>query len=369
MVTKFLSFFTPPVRDNIEESERARFLHFALFVVTGASIILGILNLPGKSDLGIFLLAIAALSLLGIPANKAGHYVPAALFISGLMLVLLTYSLLAGVGLKDAALIGYPIFIIFASYLFKRRAVWFATLLAIGSVILVYFLLQNGVVPPAHYSDESQLKALIVLFLAVGFLFWVVVDNWERVLKSLEEAYDLTLTGWGQALEIRDHETGGHSQRVVEMTLALAERMGIRRNQLDHIRRGVLLHDIGKMGVPDAILLKKGKLSEAEKVIVKQHPVYARNMLENIPFLKPAMDIPYCHHERWNGGGYPKGLSGEEIPLAARIFAVVDVWDALTTDRPYRTAWSHAKAREYIRAQSGVQFDPRVVEAFLKLVA
>lgn len=368
MLTKVIEFLKPPEYETIEQTHKARFLHIALFVATAACILLGIQNLSGKSDLDVFLFLFGVISFLCIPANKRGYYTQVALFIAGLMLILITYSLIAGVGLKDAGVIAYPIFIVLASYLFSKKAVLYTTLLSIGSVLIVYYLIQTGFPMPARYTDKGQLEVILVLFPAVGFLFWAVMESWERILKNLKDTYDLTLSGWGQALEYRDRETHGHSQRVVEMTLALAKQLGIPRWKLDHIRRGALLHDIGKMAVPDAILLKKGSLSDDEWRVVKKHPIDAKNLLERIPFLKPALDIPYTHHERWDGSGYPEGLSGEDIPLAARVFAVVDVWDALTSDRPYRAAWPEEKARDYIRDQSGILFDPQVVKAFLEFV-
>ena len=286
------------------------------------------------------------------------------------MLVIITYSLIAGIGLKDAGLIAYPIFIMFSSYLFSKKAVIYTTLLSFGSVAFVYYLDRGGHLNSSvRYSSESQLMVIFVLFLAACFILWVVVDDWEKIAKNLSDTYDLTLSGWGQALEFRDRETEGHSQRVVEMTVALARRLGIPEKNLDHIRRGALLHDIGKMAVPDAILLKKGPLSEDEWKVVNMHPVHARKLLENIPYLKMAREIPYSHHERWDGSGYPEGLSKEEIPFSARIFAVVDVWDALISDRPYHQAWPEEKAREYIRDQSGILFDPQVVKAFLEFMS
>jgi len=152
---------------------------------------------------------------------------------------------------------------------------------------------------------------------------------------------------------------------VTELTLKLAESMGISKQDLVHVRRGALLHDIGKLGVPDQILLKPDKLTNEEWEIMHQHPNYALEMLKPISYLRPALDIPYCHHEKWDGSGYPRGLKGEQIPLMARIFAVVDVWDALTSDRPYRPAWTEEKALEYIREQAGLHFDPDIVDAFL----
>jgi response regulator RpfG family c-di-GMP phosphodiesterase len=188
----------------------------------------------------------------------------------------------------------------------------------------------------------------------------------QRSNHELSRAYDATLEGWSQTLDMRDRETEGHTRRVTETTLRLAEDLGVEQSQLAHIRRGALLHDIGKMGVPDSILLKPGRLTPEEWAVMRKHPVYAYNLLSLIEFLRPAIDIPYCHHEKWNGKGYPRGLKADEIPIAARIFAVADVWDALCSDRPYRRAWPETQARQYIRSLSGIHFDPRVVELFFE---
>ena len=185
---------------------------------------------------------------------------------------------------------------------------------------------------------------------------------------ELSRAYDETLEGWARALEMRDMETHGHSDRVTDLTLLLAVKMKIKSNQLVHIRRGALLHDIGKMSIPDDILNKPGKLDDQEWNIMRQHPIYAHKMLSPIRYLHPALDIPYCHHEKWDGSGYPRGLKGMDIPLSARIFAVVDVWDALNSDRPYRKAWPQEKTLAYIKEESGKHFDPDVVDTFLKLI-
>jgi len=169
-------------------------------------------------------------------------------------------------------------------------------------------------------------------------------------------------------LELRDRETEGHSERVTELTLKVAKKLGIEGEALVHIRRGALLHDIGKLAIPDSILLKPGPLNAEEWEMMKKHPVYAYELLSRIEYLKPALDIPYYHHERWDGSGYPKGLRGEEIPLPARIFSVVDVYDALTSDRPYRKAWTNEEAIKYIKDESGRLFDPKVVKAFLEVL-
>lgn len=188
----------------------------------------------------------------------------------------------------------------------------------------------------------------------------------EKLANEVVLAYDQTIEGWSNALDLRDEETEGHSRRVTDRTVTIAVAMGFTPDELVDVRRGALLHDIGKMGVPDAILHKPGPLDEDEWELMREHPGYAKRMLERIGYLGRALDIPYCHHERWDGSGYPQGLSGEEIPLSARIFAVVDVWDALSTDRPYRSAWSANQVREKLLAESGKHFDPQAVEEFLR---
>jgi len=196
----------------------------------------------------------------------------------------------------------------------------------------------------------------------------MLFDGMRKANLDLRRAYDETIEGWALALEYRDQETEGHSRRVTELTVQLAERLGVEGEELLNIRRGAILHDVGKMGIPDNILQKPGPLTESEREIMKQHPVYAYKMLSSIDFLVSALDIPYCHHENWDGSGYPMGLKGEEIPLAARIFSIIDVWDALNFDRPYRPGWEKDRVIEYIRDLSGKQFDPRVAEAFFLML-
>ena len=194
-----------------------------------------------------------------------------------------------------------------------------------------------------------------------------LIEDLKKSNQELEWAYQATLEGWVRALDLRDKETVGHTQRVTKLTERLARQMGVDDAALLHIRRGALLHDIGKMAIPDSILLKPGELTEEERALVRKHPVYAYEMLYPIEFLRPAIDIPYCHHEKWDGTGYPRGLKGEEIPFAARIFPVLDVWDALVSNRPYRKALPQDEVRRYIKADSGKHFDPRVVEAFMAI--
>lgn len=202
----------------------------------------------------------------------------------------------------------------------------------------------------------------------------VAIDNatmFEELQGSRNElmhAYDSTIAGWSHALDMRDKETEGHSRRVAEMTVRIAREVGIRDEELDHINRGAYLHDIGKMAIPDSILLKPARLTEEERKTMELHTIYAHDMLRDIHYLQPAIDIPLYHHEKWDGTGYPRGLKGRDIPLAARIFATVDVWDALSSDRPYRNAWPEQKVIDYICSESGTHFDPEMVDIFMKVL-
>jgi putative nucleotidyltransferase with HDIG domain len=199
--------------------------------------------------------------------------------------------------------------------------------------------------------------------------FNTMVASLNQSQKDLINAYDSTLEGWAKALELRDKDTEGHSERVTSLTVQLAEAVGIQGEALVNLRRGALLHDIGKMGTPDAILHKNGPLGQEERRIIQQHPQHAYDMLKHIDYLNAALEIPYCHHEKWNGTGYPRGLKGEEIPISARVFAIVDVYDALMNDRSYRKALPRQDVIAYLRIQSGLHFDPSILEVFLRILA
>jgi putative nucleotidyltransferase with HDIG domain len=232
-----------------------------------------------------------------------------------------------------------------------------------------------GVLEILHRSSLTPSPDWLSFLETLGGQAAIAIENstlFQKLQRSnfdLEIAYEATIEGWSHALDLRDKETEGHTRRVTNMTLKLARSMGFTDQQLTHIRRGALLHDIGKMGVPDRILLKPDKLTAEEWEVMYQHPQLAHEWLAPITYLQPALDIPYCHHEKWDGTGYPRGLKGREIPMAARIFAIVDVWDALTNERPYRPAWPVMKAIEFIKQNSGIHFDPQVAELFLKDIA
>jgi HD-GYP domain-containing protein (c-di-GMP phosphodiesterase class II) len=237
-------------------------------------------------------------------------------------------------------------------------------LIAKGSVKGVLEVFNRSAMAP----DNEWLDFLNILAgqIAIALDSVQLFDNLERANVNLVMAYDATIDGWARALELRDRETEGHSRRVTDMTLRIADAMGISEEKQADIRRGALLHDIGKMAIPDSILLKSSPLDEREWEVMRRHPEIGYNLLLPIDFLKASLDIPYCHHEKWDGTGYPRGLKGEQIPLAARIFAVVDIYDALGSKRPYRPAWPREKILEHISSIAGSHLDPTAVEVFFK---
>ena len=237
----------------------------------------------------------------------------------------------------------------------------------IGNQIMGVISIESEL-PDAFTEADERLITTLAAQAAITLDNNKLLEDLQKSNDRLFQAYDDTIEGWSNALDLRDKETEGHTLRVTSLAEDLAQKMGIPDSDMIHVRRGSLLHDIGKMGVPDRILLKPDKLTDDEWVIMREHPVHAYNLLSRIEFLRPALNIPHYHHEKWDGSGYPDGLKGEQIPLAARIFAIIDVFDALTSDRPYRPAWARNKAIDYILEQSGAHFDPNVVDVFMKLL-
>lgn len=237
------------------------------------------------------------------------------------------------------------------------------------------FLASLGYTISILFYDMFYLYNFTSIITLFGISFAAFITSWqfnkslkknETLFNELEQSYETTLDSWSRALDLRDKETEGHTQRVAELTLRIAKKMNFSKEELIHIRRGALLHDIGKLGVPDNILLKPGPLTDEEMNFMRQHTKFAYELIYPIEYLRPALSIPTTHHEKWDGSGYPGGLKGDQIPLAARIFAIVDVYDALTSDRPYRPAWSKEKVIQYIRENSGTHFDPQIVPVFLQ---
>jgi adenylate cyclase len=286
-------------------------------------------------------------------------------------------------GGQDVAIIGSSLpqtFLVQPSQVTRAQIFGLATLsilLVIGAGVVVANRITKPLLQVVQASSEVAKGNLTVKLETRGndelatlaSAFNEMVTSLDRSNRELMDAYNSTLEGWSKALELRDEDTEGHTQRVTDMTVFLARRMGFTGDDLVQIRRGALLHDIGKMGVPDAILNKPGPLTDEEWEVMRKHPIYAYQMLSPIEYLKPALAIPCCHHERWDGSGYPLGWKGYDIPLPARIFAVVDVWDALRSDRPYRGAWEEERVLEHLKEGKGTHFDPEVVEEFLTMLA
>jgi HD-GYP domain-containing protein (c-di-GMP phosphodiesterase class II) len=288
----------------------------------------------------------------------------------------ISFSIIGAASLSDATYLEY-LMVIFAlpigisSFIIRPSSSFLFALLATVSYIISSII--------SGYAWEYNLIAVLSLF-ALAFMTWVIAQQLEDVFKKnnalyndlqrsnneLKNAYETTLEGWSHALDLRDRETEGHTQRVTALTMRMAKSMGFSAEELIHIRRGALLHDIGKLGVPEEVLHKRGELTDSEWQIMRRHTQFAYDMIYPISYLHPAIDIPFCHHEKWDGTGYPRKLKGEQIPLSARIFAIVDVYDALSSNRPYREAWPKNKVLEYIRNQSGTHFEPKIVDIFIR---
>jgi hypothetical protein len=275
-------------------------------------------------------------------------------------------NILSGTFLNMAVTLSY----LLASYILASIFLKTSWMAVYGYGTNLIILLLPALAPKVVHGFPDIFGPLAVGLISVTLLI-ISIEHRNRIEQDrqveLRQAYDNTLEGWSRALEIRDKETEGHSQRVTRLTLRLARACGMHGEELDSIYRGALLHDIGKMAIPDAILSKKTSLDDEEWSVMRTHPKIASDMLSAIAFLQPALVVPAYHHERWNGEGYPNGLRGEEIPISARIFSVVDVWDALLSDRPYRKAWQKEQAIQYLKEQSGKQFDPTIVERFIAL--
>ena len=289
--------------------------------------------------------------------NQKGHV----LLVGWIFCMFLLLAIVAYYGSFDFPLMFFVMawLVVIASFILQP---WASFLFAgIAITIFMWIPEQSG-----NTVDFGSFPLAGLVILAIGA--YTISGILNKSISEAVRAYDETIHGWANALEIRNSEPLGHSQRVLNLTLSLARKLGIRGPDLIHVRRGVLLHDIGKMGIPDAILHKPSALTEEEWMVVRKHPDHARDYFSGISYLTSAMDIPFFHHERWDGTGYPHGLQGEHIPLPARIFAVVDAWDVLQSDRPYREAWSREKALEYIQEHAHKHFDPRVVEVFTRSV-
>ncbi len=360
-----------------EKNQRIRTLSAIIWIVLIAALALGILNIQFKtwdSVIALFGLALICIPLLWL--NSKGQLLPAAFVLSAIVLMVINLSIFDGDGIRELGILAYPIFIMIGVLFFGKRATPYFSLAAIASLIGIVALEIKGYIHPTIGTTRFDILLPIVILLLVAAAFiWVVVSNIEKHLARVEQSeaelrrnYDLTLGAWAKVLEYRDKETEGHSRRLVDLSARLAQALGLSEEEIGHLRRGAMLHDIGKMAIPDEILLKPGALNDAERRMMEKHPVYAKQMLSQVDFLQPCVAVAYSHHERWDGLGYPEGLKGKEIPLSARIFAVVDQWDALTSDRPYRKAWTREFVIAYFRENAGKIYDPEIVDVFLRII-
>ena len=372
-IQRWLKF---PQRTPLEGKLNKRTLTAVLLGVAYTSLVLALDALYLKSIRpGYLLFTLSILCLLGLQINEQIHNTVLSLIASAIFLAAVFYSLITGGGIHDPMVLAYPIVIFIGSLLFGKRASFSFFLVSAVSLILIGFLQIKGVIHTSYGADVGDIVTQVVLIAAEVYLVWISMENMETNLRRAEqseallnESYDKTLEGWAKALEFRDRETEGHCRRVTNLSVRLAYLLGLPDDEITLIYRGALLHDIGKMAIPDSILFKPGPLDETEWALMRRHPLYAKEMLENIPYLRAAIPIPYCHHERWDGKGYPQGLKGEEIPLPSRIFTIVDNWEALTSDRPYRKAMAKDEIIGYIEKNAGKIFDPHIVALFIEMI-
>jgi putative nucleotidyltransferase with HDIG domain len=361
-----------------ENSQRVRTLSIIIWIAMLVSFSLGLLTIQLKTWLSVVaLVGLAAFCIPLLWLNNIGYTNVSSILLKLISLMVINFLVWDGNGIHDVGMLAYPVFIVISILLLSNR--WealFFTLAAIGSVVTtIYFEIHGYIHPTIHPAGFGDLVPILILFITVAIVTSVIMRNLDEDLEcvkksenELRESYELTLGAWSKVLGYRDKETEDHCCRLVDLSTQLARKFNLSEEEIVHLRRGALMHDIGKLAIPDNILLKAGPLDADERKIMERHPVYAKQMLSKISFLQPSIDIVYNHHERWDGSGYPNGLKGEQIPLAARIFAVVDQWDALRSDRPYRKAWSVEKTVAYFRDNVGILHDPKIVEVFLPLV-
>ena len=376
-------------RDNIASSLINLIILIGLLGLILLEILRGI-----KSEIflvAVVIVAIMAVARVGVQRGKS--QIISLLFLGFAWVSFTATILFLENGLRAPVYIATQLFlVVYAGLMHGRKAVIVVSVLSLTVSGIVTFMESRGIflMEPRIPDVRFSIIALFIFIPTIGFLLTRTLENLQlsislyrnesriryeseqnvkQLNQELELAYQTTLEGWARALELKDKETEGHSHRVTDLTIEVAEKFDFDENAIRYVYYGALLHDIGKMGIPDEILNKPGELTPEERAIINQHPIYAFEMLKDIEYLQQAISIPYSHHENWDGTGYPQGLQGEEIPLPARIFSVVDNWDALTSDRPYRNAWKKEKVLNYIKEQSGKKFDPQVVEIFVNQVA
>lgn len=388
MIQKINSLYAPPIFDDIEKTRIASHIFILGKIGTILFLLENVSSMVGgrfSSQFFITLFGFMIINVLPMFLTKKGFVYLAGTIYTLILWLAINYSTINRGGIHNVGFSANLVVLVAAAILIDIRATFLlAGLTSIFGLWLVT-LEALGNLPPIINDNFSGFSIWITqsTFLALNAgLLYIAISRIQNALKStriaqkevnklhqdLEVAYETTLEGWAQALELRDKETVGHSRRVTKLAIKMAEKLGMNADEIKIIFYGALLHDIGKMGIPDEILNKPGPLTSDERIIIEQHPCDAYKLLKNIDYLESAIAIPYSHHENWDGSGYPQGLKGEEIPLPARIFSIADNWDALTSDRPYRKAWSQEKTTKYIRQNSGAKFDPQLVEVFFQII-
>jgi len=330
---------------------------------------------------------VTSLSLLGLAIVSGflllligwGYTKIAALVLYLVVSIVLTLNISIGHAIFDEAMLAYPLLIVFSGLLFGKRSGVVVTGITTAEIALIYILAQSGHIQPFGGAVKVNLEETItttLILLSTGLVTWVVIDIIETAVgkiyqseQDLEKAFELTLEAWAKALEIRNREDPGHCERVVDLTTKFAIYYGLDNDAVKQIRSGAYLHDIGKMGIPEHILLKSGVLDEEEKSLIKKHTILGQEIVKDIDYLEEAMEVVVSHHERYDGAGYPLGLKWTQIPILAQIFAIVDCWDVLQTERPCRPSWEISEIWTYIKNQSGGKFQPSIVDAFIDFMA
>jgi putative nucleotidyltransferase with HDIG domain len=332
----------------------------------------------GWQETTLSLLMMGAVSGLLLILERIGHPQFAGFLLYLLVSIVITFNVSIGHGIYDEAMVVYPLMIVFSGLLFGKGSSVLVTGISLGQICLIYIFAQAGIVQPFEGAVQLNLEdtiTTIIIILVTGYIVWLVIDIIEkavvRILESernLEEAYTQTLIAWAKTLELRRREEPGHSARVSSLSCLFAEHVGLKSDQIKIIRQGSLLHDIGKMGIPESILLKSEAHDPEEKTLMRTHTRLGEGLVQDIEYLEGAREIIACHHERYDGKGYPDRLQGDEIPYSAQLFSVVDCWDSLRSDRPCRKAWTDEKTLKHIRNQSGKKFNPGVVQQFIDMV-
>jgi len=387
MKISYLDVFSPPIFRDKEKTRKANHIYFiGKFLLVMSISIVPFLNTRGNIGLNIILfISFLGSAILPMWLAKRGKVNTAGILFIILFWSLINYSTIETGGVQAVGFGGNLLVMAMALMLINIYAVFIVAGVSSAFGFYLAYLQSNNNLPLLLDIPTNAFPAWVTqtFFLVMNAsILYILINNLRRELKraqfaeqnililndQLILAYDTTLEGWARALELKDKDTEGHTRRVTEMTLELGKKFAMSKEELTSIKYGAQLHDIGKMGIPDEVLNKPGKLTPSERKLIETHPDIAFQLLKSIEYLGDAIDIPYCHHEKWDGTGYPSGMKGEEIPFSARIFSVVDVWDALRSDRPYRKAWGSEKSLNYIKEQKGHHFDPQVVDQFFKMI-